>query len=121
MLLGQSMGVSAGLLASIINSSSGQNWASSKNNPAPNSHAPRNSPADRDYEPGFMTRLMAKDLRLAIQAGEATGTPLPVGTLTNTLYNTMEKHEGFRDKDFSVVYEYLRLAQETGQLKKKKK
>ena len=57
---------------------------------------------------------MAKDLNLAIAASKATGTPLPVGALTSTLYNTMSEHSEFGDRDFSVVYEYLRLARDGG-------
>lgn len=51
-------------------------------------------------------------------AAKAEGVPLPVGTLTNTLYNKLAEHEDFASRDFSVVYEYLKVAAETGALKK---
>lgn len=62
----------------------------------------------------FLSKLMAKDLNLAISASQAASTPLPIGSLTSTLYNTLSKHDEFADKDFSVVYEYLRIAREGG-------
>jgi len=68
------------------------------------------------YHPG--PRGSVADLRLAHAAAQATGVPLPVGTLTNTLYNKLAEHDEFATKDFSVVYEYLRVAAESGKLKK---
>lgn len=57
------------------------------------------------------------DLNLAAAAGKAATVPLPLGGLTTTLYNTINKHEEFADKDFSVVFEYLRIAMEGGLVK----
>ncbi|KAJ7507208.1 3-hydroxyisobutyrate dehydrogenase [Mycena galericulata] len=88
MLLGQSLGLHPELLASIINTSTGKCWSSESNNPAPG-------------------RLILVDLNLAISASKDSSTPLPLGNLTTTLYNTLTSHEEFADKDFSVIYEYL--------------
>lgn len=41
-------------------------------------------------------------------------TPLPIGGMTTTLYNTLSLHDEFGSKDFSIVYEYLRIAREGG-------
>lgn len=57
---------------------------------------------------------MQIDLNLAIAASQATSTPLPIGGLTSTLYNTLSGTDEFGDRDFSIVYEYLRLAREGG-------
>ena len=40
----------------------------------------------RDFEPGFMIDLMQKDLRLILQAGGATGAPLPAASLVHQLF-----------------------------------
>ncbi|SCZ96122.1 BZ3500_MvSof-1268-A1-R1_Chr8-1g10020 [Microbotryum saponariae] len=112
MLLGQSLGLAPDLLASILNTSTGKCWASEINNPAPGALPKLKPPADRGYQGGFLSKLMAKDLNLAIAASKTTGTPLPVGGLTTTLYNTLSKHDDFANMDFSSVYEYLRIAQE---------
>ncbi|SCV67195.1 BQ2448_5841 [Microbotryum intermedium] len=139
MLLGQSLGLAPDLLASILNTSvscseghwfvtrtrlicvclmsdpqTGKCWASEINNPAPGALPKLKPPADRGYQGGFLSKLMAKDLNLAIAASKTTGTPLPVGGLTATLYNTLSKHDDFANMDFSSVYEYLRIAQEGG-------
>ncbi|ORY57701.1 3-hydroxyisobutyrate dehydrogenase [Leucosporidium creatinivorum] len=117
MLLGQSLGLAPDLLASILNTSTGKCWASELNNPSPGATPSIKPPADREYEGGFLTKLMTKDLNLAIAASKSTNTPLPIGGLTTTLYNTINKHDEFAGKDFSVVFEYLRIAMEGGMKK----
>lgn len=54
------------------------------------------------------------DLGLALTSAEQSGTPLPLGKLTQTLYSRLAAHEEFKDRDFSVIYEYLKQAQEGG-------
>lgn len=61
--------------------------------------------------------LPLSDLNLAIAASKQTGTPLPIGGLTTTLYNALTNREEFADRDFSVVFEYLRIAQAGGMKK----
>lgn len=95
----------------------GKCWASELNNPSPGATPSVKPPADREYEGGFLTKLMTKDLNLAIAASKSTNTPLPIGGLTTTLYNTINKHDEFAGKDFSVVFEYLRIAMEGGMKK----
>lgn len=137
MLLGSTLGLSPELLASILNTSTGKCWPSESCNPAPGATPKTPAPADRGYAGGFGAKLMAKgkfsffcrsffsimepdlrrddvDLNLAIAAAASTSTPLPVGGLTSTLYNTLAQHDEFASKDFSVVYEYLRIAREGG-------
>lgn len=114
MLLGKSLGLSPELLASILNTSTGKCWSSETNNPAPGATPSVAPPADRNYVGGFLSKLMAKDLNLAIAASKASSTPLPIGSLTSTLYNTITKHDEFAEKDFSVVYSYLDIARQGG-------
>ncbi|KAM0787121.1 hypothetical protein ACM66B_006375 [Microbotryomycetes sp. NB124-2] len=117
MLLGQTLGLSPDLLASVINTSTGRCWASEVNNPAPGALPQVKPPADRNYEGGFLTKLMTKDLNLAIAASKQTNTPLPLGGLTTTLYNALTKRQEFSDRDFSVIFEYLKVAQQGGMKK----
>ena len=77
-----------------------------------------NQPADTRPPSPCHSPSSPTDLRLAHAAAQQAGVPLPVGTLTNTLYNKLAEHDEFATKDFSVVYEYLRVAAESGQLKK---
>ncbi|KAL8290636.1 hypothetical protein RQP46_002894 [Phenoliferia psychrophenolica] len=114
MLLGSSLGIAPDLLASILNTSTGKCWSSELNNPAPGATPKLSPPADRDYSGGFLSKLMAKDLNLAVSASKSSSTPLPLGGMAATLYNTLSTHDEFGSKDFSVVYEYLRVAREGG-------
>ena len=42
---------------------------------------------DRDFAPGFMVRLLQKDLRLALGAGQDVEQPLPVTALVHQLFH----------------------------------
>ncbi|GAA5978624.1 hypothetical protein JCM5350_002457 [Sporobolomyces pararoseus] len=114
MLLGKALGLSPDLLASILNTSTGKCWSSEINNPAPGALPNSPTPADRGYTGGFLSKLMAKDLNLALSASKDSGVPLPVGSLTSTLYNKLSAHEEYGGRDFSVVYEYLKEGMQGG-------
>ena len=45
---------------------------------------------DRDFAPGFMVKLLQKDLRLALGAGQAVEQPLPVTALVHQLFHQLE-------------------------------
>jgi 3-hydroxyisobutyrate dehydrogenase len=60
------------------------------------------SPASNDWQPGFMTDLMAKDLDLALVYGAKAGVPLAVtATARQTL--TAASTAGYGREDFSAV------------------
>ncbi|GAA5866023.1 hypothetical protein JCM1840_003379 [Sporobolomyces johnsonii] len=118
MLLGKSLGLSPELLASILNTSTGKCWSSEINNPAPGATPMTPTPADRGYNGGFLSKLMSKDLNLAVSASREAGVPLPVGSLTSTLYHKLSAHDEYGSRDFSVVYEYLKEGMDGGFAKK---
>lgn len=60
MLLGQRLGVKPGVLADVINSSTGACWSCSVNNPVPSALPDKSPPCERDYDGGFATALMLK-------------------------------------------------------------
>jgi len=45
---------------------------------------------DRDFSPAFTTAQMAKDFDLALDAGRAMNSPMPITALTRQLYGTMK-------------------------------
>ncbi len=45
---------------------------------------------DRDFAPGFMVRLLQKDLRLALAAAQAVEQPLPVTALVHQLFHHLQ-------------------------------
>jgi len=104
MNLGLKLGMDPKKLAAIFNSSSARCWSSDTYNPVPN--VLPNVPANREYEGGFQTQLMIKDLGLAIQAGKQAEPPIPVilGELAQQQYQRV-KDQGWGQKDFSIVYQ----------------
>jgi len=104
MNLGVKMGLDPKLLASILNSSSGRCWSSELYNPCPG--VLPNSPACNNYEGGFGTFLMTKDLGLAQNASQSAACPTPMGALANQIYKLMCS-QGFANKDFSSVFLFL--------------
>jgi 3-hydroxyisobutyrate dehydrogenase len=63
--------------------------------------------SSRDYAPGFMTDLMAKDLGLAVNAARELRVPLSVAPAAQQILRLASSH-GFGRKDFSSVYEFLK-------------
>ncbi|KAK2467065.1 hypothetical protein APHAL10511_001323 [Amanita phalloides] len=105
MLLGQKIGLDPGILASVINSSTGACWASSVNNPVPGALAGKSPPCDRGYEGGFATALMLKDMGLATEIANQQETSLPLGEAAEKIYNEVIKDSPeMAQKDFSSVY-----------------
>ncbi|EZA56099.1 3-hydroxyisobutyrate dehydrogenase, mitochondrial [Ooceraea biroi] len=103
--LGQRLGLDAKVLVDIVNSSSGRCWSSELYNPVPGILP--NVPSSKNYEGGFGTTLMAKDLGLAQSAATRTQTPIPLGSLAHQVYRAVIA-QGYPNKDFSVVYQFCR-------------
>ncbi len=83
-----------------------------KNNPAPGAltGTEKSPPADRDWEGGFASKLMSKDLGLAMAAARLQGVPTPLGTLTNSIYEALGRNEEFMNKDFGVAFKALAVS-----------
>jgi 3-hydroxyisobutyrate dehydrogenase len=103
-----SMGVRAGLapekLSEILLASSGRNWSLEVYNPFPGVMA--TAPASKGFAPGFMTDLMVKDLKLALDAAESSGLDVRMGRLAKDLF---EEHQrlGHGHLDFSSIINRL--------------
>jgi 3-hydroxyisobutyrate dehydrogenase-like beta-hydroxyacid dehydrogenase len=96
MTMGVKAGLGSRLLRDIIQASTGGNrlledWI------------PNTFMRDR-YEPGFSLRLMLKDIRLAMQLADETGTPMFLGGAAHQLYRMIAgRSESDAERDFSVV------------------
>ncbi|MDN3685750.1 NAD-binding protein [Vibrio sinaloensis] len=64
--LGIDNGLDPNVLSKIMLQSSGRNWALELYNPCPG--VMENAPASHDYQPGFMSKLMLKDLGLGLDS-----------------------------------------------------
>jgi 3-hydroxyisobutyrate dehydrogenase len=105
MNLGVRMGMDPKLLAGILNTSSGRCWSSEVYNPCPG--VLENSPASREYKGGFAIPLMAKDLRLAVNAAVESKTTILLGSAAQQIYNQMANNKDYENLDFSASYKWL--------------
>ncbi|KAL0577900.1 hypothetical protein V5O48_004095 [Marasmius crinis-equi] len=115
MLLGEKLGLDPAILASVVGSSTGACWSVSVNNPVPKSLPEKSPPCERDYDGGFATALMLKDMALATDAATTTGSPLPLGEAAESLYaRVIQEDPELARKDFSSIYRYLSKAAAQG-------
>lgn len=65
-----------------------------------------NVPASNNYQGGFGTALMAKDLGLAQNSATRSSSAIPLGSLAHQMYRLMSVR-GYGKKDFSAIYQFL--------------
>ena len=106
-VLGERLGLEHQALFDVVSQASGQCWSITTNCPVPGPVP--TSPANRDYQPGFAGALMAKDLGLALQAIEGTGTEAQMGRLAQQIYATFAAGPG-AGRDFSGIITDIRDA-----------
>jgi 3-hydroxyisobutyrate dehydrogenase len=104
-VLGEGLGLSHEALFEVAAHASGQCWALTTNCPVPGP-VPA-SPANHDYRPGFAAALMAKDLGLAVDAIESTGTQAALGRHAEEIYRAF-REAGGGGLDFSAIIETIR-------------
>jgi 3-hydroxyisobutyrate dehydrogenase len=63
------------------------------------------SPSDNDYQGGFATVLMLKDLKLAMEAAESAGATTALGRHAQEIYEAFAEQNG--SVDFSGVIKTL--------------
>ncbi|CAK7345894.1 unnamed protein product [Dovyalis caffra] len=101
--LGQSLGIAAGTLTKVLNTSSARCWSSDTYNPVPG--VMEGVPASRNYAGGFTSKLMAKDLNLAATSAEEVGLQCPLTFQALEIYTELCK-DGHESKDFSCVFRH---------------
>ncbi|AOL22645.1 3-hydroxyisobutyrate dehydrogenase [Erythrobacter litoralis] len=101
--MAEKLGLDAQTFYDISSVSSGQCWSMTSYCPVPG--VGPESPADRDYAPGFAAALMVKDLRLAIEAAEKAGAKTELGSHAKAIYEAFaDEHGGL---DFSGIIRTL--------------
>lgn len=103
--LAESLGLDAQKFYDIASKASGQCWSLTSYCPWPGP-VPA-APSNRDYEGGFASAMMLKDLRLAQEAADSTNAPTPLGGAAAAIYEELVG-AGFANKDFSFVLQMLR-------------
>jgi 3-hydroxyisobutyrate dehydrogenase len=99
--LGVSNGLDPAVLSEIMKQSSGGNWSLNVYNPYPG--VMEGVPASRGYEGGFLVDLMSKDLGLAMETAEGSGSSVPMGSLAKNLYRLHGQNNEAGRLDFSSI------------------
>nr|WP_300312494.1 3-hydroxyisobutyrate dehydrogenase [Halomonas sp.] len=103
--LGVRNGLDPAVLSEIMKQSSGGNWALNVYNPWPG--VMEGSAASREYQGGFLTDLMAKDLGLAWELALASKAPVPMGSEARNLF-ALHSAQGGGRLDFSSIQKLYR-------------
>ncbi|MFJ9368187.1 3-hydroxyisobutyrate dehydrogenase [Nocardia sp. NPDC101769] len=107
-VLGEKLGLTHDKFFDVVSTASGQSWALTSYCPVPGP-VPA-SPANNDYQPGFATALMSKDLGLAANALRANGVDGQIGQLAAEIYSRFNQDEA--GKDFSAIVTDIRKRSE---------
>jgi 3-hydroxyisobutyrate dehydrogenase len=102
--LAEKLGLAPKKFFEISSNASGQCWAMTSYCPVPN--IIEKVPANNDYQPGFMAKMMLKDLGLAETAAADVDASLPLGMKATELYQLFVK-EGHGETDFSGIIKML--------------
>jgi 3-hydroxyisobutyrate dehydrogenase len=101
--LGNNLGLDANKLFQILSTSSSSCW--SINNYCPIENIGPKSPADNNFQPGFSSNLMLKDLTIALEAIKNTKTSAPFGLAAKENFEKMvNKQKG--NLDFSAIINF---------------
>jgi 3-hydroxyisobutyrate dehydrogenase len=104
-VLAEKLGLSHQALFDVASTSSGQCWSLTSYCPVPGPVP--NSPANREYQPGFAAALMLKDLKLSQEAAQQAGAVTPLGAEATQLY-ALYSALGNGGTDFSGIIKFLR-------------
>ena len=104
-VLAEKLGLDAQTFFDISSKASGQSWSMTSYCPVPGPVP--TSPANRDYQGGFASALMLKDLKLALAAATTAGAATPMATQAEALYQIFANNGG-AGLDFSAIVRLLR-------------
>lgn len=104
MVMGERLGVSRQTLYDVISTSTGRSYIFENSNPM--SGVCTNSPANNDFKPGFMAKLMLKDLRLSQAAAQSASTSTPLGAVATAAFQQLIEN-GHGDADTSSIIKVI--------------
>lgn len=104
--LGEKLGLDPKKFFEISSHASGQCWAMTSYCPVPG--LVESAPSNRDYQPGFMAKMMLKDLKLAQRAAESAGANIPLGMVAEELYKLFVD-QGMGEMDFSGIIKMIEV------------
>ena len=104
MVMGERLGVSPETLYNVISTSTGRSYIFENSNPIPGVSA--SSPANNNFKPGFMAKLMLKDLRLSQAAAQSASTSTPLGAVATASFQQLIEN-GYGDYDTSSIIKVI--------------
>lgn len=99
-MLGKKLGLDQKKFFEISSNASGQCWSMTSYCPVPG--LVEQAPSNHAYQPGFMAKMMLKDLRLAQRAAESAQAMIPLGAEAAELFNLFV-NQGHGELDFSAI------------------
>lgn len=102
--LAEKLGLDPKKFFEISSNASGQCWSMTTYCPVPNILP--NTPSSNQYKPGFMAKMMLKDLRLGQHAADAVNSAIPLGALAAEIYE-LYVNQGFGETDFSGIINFI--------------
>jgi len=102
--IGAKLGMDPKVLFEICSVSTSRSWPMDTYNPVPG-NTPA-SPANRNWDGGFMVKLVKKDLALALEAAKEGNCDTHMTETAVEYYSQLEKL-GYGDKDLGFVYPFL--------------
>ena len=103
--MAEKLGLDLQTFYDISSKASGQNWSMTSYCPVPG--VGPTTPADNDYQGGFATALMLKDLNLAMEAAHSVNADVPMGERAAELYRAFDA-AGKGGLDFSAIIQSLK-------------
>ena len=103
--MAEKLGVDTQKLFDITSTASAQCWAINTYCPVPGPVP--TSPANRDYQPGFTTAMMSKDMNLSQDASNSAGANTPLGAQAAEMYEKFMA-AGNGELDFSSIIRMVR-------------
>ena len=100
MVMGERLGVDRQVLYDVITTSTGNSYVLEKMCPMPGPVP--TSASSNGFKPGFMAKLMLKDLRLSQAAAQTAATATPVGAAATAAF-ALHVNNGHGDEDCSSV------------------
>ncbi len=104
LVMGEKLGVDRKILYDVIKTSTGNSVALERSCPIPGPVP--TAPSANGFKPGFMAKLMLKDLRLSQQAAQMAGTGTPLGAACTAAY-AMHISNGEGDLDSSSIIKLI--------------
>ena len=104
MVMGERLGVAPETLYNVISTSTGRSYIFENSNPVPGVSA--SSPANNNFKPGFMAKLMLKDLRLSQAAAQSASTSTPLGAVATASFQQLIEN-GYGDYDTSSIIKVI--------------